>query len=557
MSYPVAVIDCGPPTFGLDPIPVYKQKIPSTFSFFSVHFLLLSSQHSLMRFFKTIVATLIATCAVVQAAPLSVYKAEVFDLNAQQASGLAKRQDLANALLELQELQELKVKRDEVEGELSEREYAIVTEVLTLVKDTDLTPTILKAFVLNSVLKSLAITGIELVIKLKIISLNQLVNLLVKSGLITSVASDLIGNCEVYVGILNVAKSLLGSLIKRDEIPESHTAEQGMLRRDSFLTPLPTNEAFEKEKRDLDDVIVNVLESLANSGLASQVVETILTDSDFLVFGAQLLAALYATGELNISGIISATLSSGLLPQLLQKFLNASTLSEIVSTGLDALDGKCSGSSTSGNSTDTGSGTGNSTGGTLILDILGSLTGGSSSNSSASSSSSSSLGLISSLLGGLLGLGSSSSDSSGSDSSSSGSSGSSLISSLLDGLNITSGSSSSASASSSSSSGASLIGDLLSGLDGSSSATPSSGTTTTSTADAPAASGSDTLSKILATIESSSESSASSSSSSSTILTIASSLLGSLLGKSGESSTTTSNPCEASGVAKRDRLLLL
>lgn len=508
--------------------------------------------------------------AVVQAAPVNVHKAEVIDATPEQVSALAKRQDLANALLELQELQELKAKRDDLAGELSEREYAIVTEVLTMIKDTDLAPVVLKFFVLNSTLKALTTTAIEFVIKSGLISLDQLFDLLVKSGLVTSVVSDLLGDCEVYVSIISLLESLLGSLFKRDTgnlfkreggRTEPYTYEEGMelLRRDGLVPAASTATDFEAEKRDLDDVIVNVLESLASSGLATQVVEVILTDPDFIDFAVQLVSTLYANGEINIPGIVSAIVSSGMLTQLVEKFFNISTISEIVSTALEALEGKCSSDNNddNNNGTDTGGGTGDD-GNSTIGDIISAITGGSSSSSSASSSASSSLGLISSLLGGLLGLGSSNS---GSSSSSGSSSGSSLISDLLNGLNITSNSDSSAAASSNSSSSLSLIGDLLAGLGGGSSGTTTDPTSTdtavpASTDTSAASTGSDALSKILATLENSSSSSASSSSSS--VISIAGSLLSSLLGGgSGDNSGNTSDPCASSGVTKRERLLLL
>ena len=60
-----------------------------------------------------------------------------------ETSVLIKKENLANALYELQQLQEMKVKRNDLSTELSERNTPL-TQVLTLVKDTDLAPTVLK-----------------------------------------------------------------------------------------------------------------------------------------------------------------------------------------------------------------------------------------------------------------------------------------------------------------------------------------------------------------------------------------------------------------------------
>lgn len=489
-----------------------------------------------MKFFKSVVVTLMATFAVVQAAPARIpIEAQVATMP--ETSVLIKKENLANALYELQQLQEMKVKRNDLSTELSEREYAIVTQVLTLVKDTDLAPTVLKFFVENDTLKNLATNGLELVIRSKLISLDQLFNLLVKSGLVTTVLEDVLSDCDVYVGIIDIAKSLLGSLLKREDVTRTtpYSYEEGMelLRRDGLIEPT-VFDTYDHEKRDLvlDDIIVNLLDSLGKSGLASQVVETILTDPDFLTFGAQLLITLYKDGLLNIPGIILAAVSSGLLSQLIQKFLNIGTISTIVRTAIDALDGKCSGSSSPTPST----GGGNSTIPGLIGLLTSGLTGGSSASSGSSSGSSSS-GLISGLLGSV-GLGS--------------------LGNLLGLLGLSSSASSSAGASSSSSG---LLSGLLNSLGGNStSPTSTTGVTPTGTDTAATPSGSGLLSNILGSLGSSSSSSSSSSASSSSLLSLlgpAGGLLGSLLGGgSGNSSpSSTSNPC-ATAVTKRERLLL-
>ena len=118
-----------------------------------------------------------------------------------------------------------------------------------------------------------------------------------------------------------------------------------LLRRDGLIEPT-VFDTYDHEKRDLvlDDIIVQPLDSLGKSGLASQVVETIpLTQTPSLSV-PNCSSHFARMASLNIPGIILAAVSSGLLSQLIQKFLNIDTISTIVRTAIDALDGKCSGS---------------------------------------------------------------------------------------------------------------------------------------------------------------------------------------------------------------------
>lgn len=330
-----------------------------------------------MKLSHSALLAVMATSAVVQAAPAPIKD--------RQLTQLTKRDDLERALAQYEELQALKIKRSDLDAELTEREYQIVTQVLTAIKDTELAPVVLKFFVSNTTLKNLTITGLEYVIKSGLISLHQLLDLAVQSGLVVSVVNDVLSNCEVYVSIIDIAKSLvknlLGGLLKRDGPKRPYTLEEGMemLRRDGLMTPgmLEQTSDVGAEKRDVDEIVVNLLESLASSGLASQVVETVLTDTSFLSFGAELIKELNSQGLIKISTLVSAVSQSGLLPQLIKEFLNFDTIKEIAATAIDAFDGTCSGSSTSSN-----------------------LTVSTTTSTAASTSSSSSSGLLSSLLGG-------------------------------------------------------------------------------------------------------------------------------------------------------------
>lgn len=291
---------------------------------------------------------------------------------AKREVSLAKRENLDRALAQLQEFEEMRSKRAELDHQLSEREYEIVTEILTFIKDTDLAPTIIEYFISNTTTRTIAVTAIVYVIKSGLISLKTLLTYLVNSGLLDTVLTDVLSDCEVYAAVIEeaetVVKSLLSSFLsKREELGlgendiMTHAQSVELLRRDGLMQPSifersEKNQSglHEEDKRDLESIITNVLESLGNSGLASQVVIALLTDSDFYVLGAELIAALIAADiDFSLSDIISALSSSGIVSDLLSLLLSSDTLSTIGLNVLKAIQGQCDSSSSTTKTTAT------------------------------------------------------------------------------------------------------------------------------------------------------------------------------------------------------------
>ena len=345
-----------------------------------------------MRFSQTVACAIIAASVAVEAAPAPI-------TDKQNTNILSKRGELERALEQYLILHAMKSKRDLLNTELSAREYAIVTDVLTAIKDTGLAPVVLKFFVKNATLSNVAIDGVVFVVKSGIISAKSLLSLLVQSGLITSVLNDVLGNCEVYASIISIGETLLKGLFTREDLSEKRSAlthDQGLelLRRDGLMAPSDLDHTDTLEARDLDDVVLNLLESLAASGLGSQVVETVLTDTQFLAFGAKLIQTLYADGLLKLDTLVSAVTESGLLPALLKELLNISTLETIAKTAISAATGKCSSNSTVVQPATAVSATKVATGTATIASAT------ATQSVSTSTSSSSLLGLASSLLGG-------------------------------------------------------------------------------------------------------------------------------------------------------------
>lgn len=301
-----------------------------------------------MKFSQSaLIATLAATA--VHAAPAQVDNAssDVALLD----SVLAKRQDLEGTLLQLKELDEMRVKRSNMDEQLTAREYEIVTKVLSAIDDTDLAPTVLKFFVTQENLRKIAINAIVWVLENSLINLTTLLKALVDSGLLSRVLTDVLSDCEVYVSVIGIAtdviRSLLGNLFdKREQLLEggvmTHEETVELLKKDGLMKP----SMLDMEKRDIDvsNIVDNLLESLANSGLASSVVIAVLTDRAFIDFGADLIRAIMESdGETNLSigDLVSAITNSGLIPELLDLLLDSDTLSTIGRNVLKAVTGQC------------------------------------------------------------------------------------------------------------------------------------------------------------------------------------------------------------------------
>lgn len=288
-----------------------------------------------MKFSNTALAVLATSAVVAEAAPTQMTESTASD-----SISLIKRQELENALSDLNELKMMREKRELLESELSAREYTIVTNVLDAIKDTNLAPVVLKYFTSNVVLQAAAVQGILFVIKSNLISAATLLKYLTQSGLITSVINDIIADCGFFAQVLGLLKSELGNIFKRDE-PYTHEEGLELLRRDGLIEETEFDNLDMLDKRAVDDVINNVLDSLAKSGLATQVVEAALVDPKFYRFSALLIGVLYAQGLLKLQPLVQAVSQSGLIPALLSDLLNVLTLKTIASTAVNAFLGKC------------------------------------------------------------------------------------------------------------------------------------------------------------------------------------------------------------------------
>lgn len=327
-----------------------------------------------MKVSTTTLATVIACTTAVSAAP------------ATYESSVQKRADIDQLAEALRELQSFNEKRDTLSIHLEKREYEIVTKVLASLNDTGMAPKVIHYLATNEKLQPVVVKTLVAVIKAGAMNLTGLFKALDESNLVTKVVNDLISDCQLYVSLFDVAKKIIANLEKKVEslVKEGISklsqrdleVIQHQKRSSSQLQP-----AAEFDKRDFNDVVVNLLDSLGESGLASSVVKSIATDPSYLPFAIDLVKEVMASGALSVSQLISAVKGSNLVGNLLEQILTVDTFKTVATNAFAAFFGDCpgatsvisvdgatstssSGSSGSDSNSGSGSGSGSSSGST-------------------------------------------------------------------------------------------------------------------------------------------------------------------------------------------------
>lgn len=279
-----------------------------------------------MKLSATSATLVLAITAAVQAAP-APYEGE---------TAISKR-DLAAANEVLASMNTFVEKRESFSAEeLAKREYKIVTDVLSLIKDFGFAPQIIEYLVSDPTLGPITSKTIVAAIKNGWVNLGTLLKALNDSGLAVSVIQGLINDCQFYQEIFKLAEQFISNLL--DKIK----AKLSKRELEQFDAPMAVS-SNQLAKRDAYDVLVNVMESLKNSGLADQVVQALVVDEDFLKWGADLIQQLFSSGAVTIPELISDIADSGLVPSLFKAFFNLGTLNDVITTALAAASGKCGG----------------------------------------------------------------------------------------------------------------------------------------------------------------------------------------------------------------------
>ncbi|WPK26928.1 hypothetical protein PUMCH_004297 [Australozyma saopauloensis] len=233
-------------------------------------------------------------------------------------------------------------------AELQKRDYAIVTQILAAIDSTNLAPMIIQGLVDNKNLQPIVTQAAILIIKSGLISLDTLFTALTQSGLATTVIQDILDDCTFYQDIFKLALQEISGLV--DKIKAKLSGQNVNLKRSENETDLALY--VEPVKRyDPNGVVNQLLESLAQSGLASSVVRALIVDPQFLQYGASLLKQLFDQNLINFSGLLSAIKNSGLVTSLFKEFFNVSTLKTVIFNSLAAAFNQCGGLTISGSPT--------------------------------------------------------------------------------------------------------------------------------------------------------------------------------------------------------------
>lgn len=271
---------------------------------------------------------------------------------------------------DLAELEAMRARRDVMLAEVQAREYQIVTDVLAAIKNTNLAPEIIHYFATSPTFAPIVVSAITALLKLGLINYKALLEALDQSGLVTKVVNDLILDCSLYVELFNIAKGYIIDLLPvvKDKIQEGINNLSFRDQIDDL--PLPSLQV-----REVSPIVINLMDSLGQSGLATQVVRDILTDTLYYPFAVSLVTAIIAAGAIDVDEIVSAVKELGFVSNLMDELLTVNTFKTVVTNAFAAFAGDCanagniswgSGNSGSGNKGNPGTSTPGTGGGTVI-----------------------------------------------------------------------------------------------------------------------------------------------------------------------------------------------
>lgn len=282
-----------------------------------------------------------ATATLVLAAISSVAAAPAADAQVKVTQLTVRESNLVNSALA--NLQHYNAKRDLMsQEEIIKRENQIVTDVLTAIKNTNLSPGIIKYLITDPTLSKISVDVIVGAIKNGTINLTTLLKSLNDSGLAVDLIKDLINDCAFYAYIYKAILDKLTSLpnlignalgLNANTVSSKMASAKREIMVESAPEPIYA--------RDGQDVLTSLMESLKSSGLANQVVEALVIDDQFYKWGGDLIKELIDEKAVTLGQLIDALADSGLIPSLFQAFLNFGTLKSVIVTALAAAFGKC------------------------------------------------------------------------------------------------------------------------------------------------------------------------------------------------------------------------
>ncbi|CAI5759157.1 unnamed protein product [Candida verbasci] len=286
----------------------------------------------------------IATATLILASISSIAAAPVLEDVKITELTVREVESMNNALAHLNHFNQ---KRELISSEeLQIRENEIVTDILELVKNTNLAPSVIKYFIDDPTLSRIATDVIVTAIKDGWINLSTLLKSLNDSGLAVSVIQDLINDCQFYAEIFKLVEQAIVNLpqeignllgLNSQVVSQKVTAATTNAKRELMVE----SEPVQILSRDDSSTLTSLMESLKNSGLANQVVEALVIDDQFYTWGADLIKQLFEKNAISLSSLLEALIDSGLVPSIIEAFLNFDTLKSVIVNALAAAFGNC------------------------------------------------------------------------------------------------------------------------------------------------------------------------------------------------------------------------
>lgn len=314
-----------------------------------------------MKLTTSTLAIVVAYSAAVGAAPTNL------------ETSVEKRNDHTQLTEALRDLQTFNNKRDTISSQLDKREYEIVTKVLAALDDTQMSPKVIHYLATNEKLQPIVIKTLVAAIKAGSANLTAIFKALDESNLIVTVVNDLISDCSFYVSLFDIAKKIIAGLEQKVEslikegISKISQRDLEVIQYQKRAASQAAALETDFDKRGLDDVVVNLLNSLGQSGLATSVVKSIITDSSYIPFAVELMKEILASGALSLSQLVTALKESNLVGDLLKQILTVDTFKTVAVNAFAAFFGDCPSATSvitapSGYTSTPGTGSGSSSG---------------------------------------------------------------------------------------------------------------------------------------------------------------------------------------------------
>ncbi|KAF5209671.1 hypothetical protein E0198_003982 [Clavispora lusitaniae] len=259
---------------------------------------------------------------------------------------------LANDLIS--SLDNFKAKRDSISdpAELEARTFGIITKILGAIH-TSLGSIIIDGLVNNPMLRPLVTENIYTFVASGEISVEVMYQALFKVGWCETIIEKVVANCFYYEEIFKLSKTEIIDLTKKIEWKLQGKAVT-IAKRDDVS---PEDEELSKitlpniSKRHESILIKNLLGSLANSGLAPEIVKPLIIDPQFSSHGINLIFNLCQAKFIVIDEFISVFLKSGLVTSLFKCFFRVAELKIKIFEALCFSFKHCNGPSISGTPT--------------------------------------------------------------------------------------------------------------------------------------------------------------------------------------------------------------